>query len=207
MLLTMTHFQRYKFILLFLLLGSSLAQALTLHQNITVDINGGAMISYAYYVPVKSLWLVRMMHQKLGIPDFTSRETVQRHFEGQTGVKLESYFTSTRGSNSITQFTVRVDNAAEALASGIFGKLKIAPSEKISGDLECTAVLPGPSEASVESSSLLRQLGGLEMTLRLTTPTEIIESTGQKEAFNRHSWKVGAQEILQGRFPDVRACW
>lgn len=203
----MLNFTRLKITLLLLLLCTAALPALTLHQNITVDIDGGAVISYAYYVPVKSLWLCRELHRQFSIPDFSSRENARRHFEAQAGIKLESYYTVVRGENSITQFTVRVNDIAAALKSGIFGKLDISKSENIAGDLIFSARLPVDAAASSESAGVLKLLGGLEMILRLSTPTEIIESTGHKEAFNRHSWTVKTEDILQGKFPEIKARW
>lgn len=203
----MSIFRTAKYAFLLLFLACTLVSGMSVTQNITVDIDGGAVVNCIYIVPVKSLWLCREMNRRMGITDFTSRQAVLRHFESAPGIKLESHFSAIRGENSITQFTLSLDDVSAALKTGLFGGLAISKSDKIAGDLVFTAKIAGSGKPTGEMAELLELLGGMDLTLRLATPTEIIESSGRKEAFNRHSWQLRTEDILSGKFPEIKARW
>ena len=203
----MFHSKFLKYIALLVMFCALSLSALTVNQSVTVDINGGGQVIYTYNTSLDSVWLCREFQKRLGLLDFTDKAAVLQHFQAFPGVKVESYFTVSRGEVSRTQIVVSAKDLPAAMKAGAFGGLTIAASPKITGDLELTASMPQGGKPRPELDPLLKQLGDLELTLLLTTPTEIIESTGEKVAFNRHRWKLDGAAIIRGKFPTIHARW
>ena len=71
--------------------------------------------------------------------------------------------------------------------------------------------MPTPAEWTNESANqarmLVKVLGGLEMVLRVQTPSTIHSTTGTRDAYNRCHWQIGLEDLLQKELPEIKVEW
>ena len=99
-----------------------------------------------------------------------------------------------------------------AFATGALGYMLLGPSMDVIGDTELFIVLPRPERQPPaamrkKAADLAKALGGIEFIVRLTTPTEMLATTGRKSDYNRCAWKISFDELLDNTYKDIKARW
>ena len=205
-----------------LTLATPWLRALTLEQSFRFDRRGACEVVYLYLVPesragaVKATrrFLERRLDASRGMDLFSEKE-VRAHFADLPGGRLVSYNLQHYQHQGEPCVAVRVALQLEqprlAFASGALGELMLRDSIHL-GDLELDLPLPAPEKplAPAETERLdawLDLLGGLEVIVRIETPTALIECNGKREAFNRAVWRYNARLLQAGALPAIHVRW
>ena len=204
------------------MLAPAWVRALTLEQSFRFDRRGACEVVYLYRVPEAKAGVVKAMRQyleqRLAAPrgmDFFSEKQVRAHFADLPGGRLVSYNLQHYQHQGEPCIAVRVALHLEqprlAFASGALGELMLRDSIHL-GDLEFDLPLPSadqalPPDAAERLDAWLDLLGGLEVSIRLETPTALIECNGQRKAFNRAEWHYNARLLKAGGLPSIHVRW
>jgi hypothetical protein len=196
--------------------------ALTLEQSFRFNRRGACEVVYLYLVQESRAGAVKAMRQSLerrldasrGM-DFFSEKAVRDHFADLPGGRLVSYNLQHyrhQGEPCVAvRIALRLEQPRLAFASGALGELMLRDSIHL-GDLELDLPLPAhdkplaPAEAE-RLDAWLDLLGGLEVVVRIETPTELIECNGRREAFNRAVWRYDARLLKAGGLPAIHVRW
>lgn len=184
---------------------------MTMEQSFTFDAEGGCRVSYRYVVPEDSVVLLKEFQRYIGATDWHQRSALQALVEKHDGVTLEGYFTFQQPEGERVQFSFYTKNPRKSFPTGIFGAVTFTDSPKMAGDLVFTAKMPQlpssvPPEKRQAYREFLKSIGGVQIILRLITPTAIMETTGAKDGFNRTSWRFNLND--EGAIlPEIRAVW
>ncbi len=174
--------------------------ALTLEQHFIFDLKGGCRVTYIYTAPEDDLGMIRGAAKAANSADCFDTQAVRRQFEAVPGVTVVSCNLFRKGTEVMSQVIVDAADAKAAIATGCFGDYMMVPSVDMPGDMEFTAVMPDTTKLS---SELIKLMGGMKMTLRINTPTAILNTTGTKTAFNQTTWIISPDKTI----PKIHARW
>lgn len=181
--------------------------------------DGAMTAEIAWAIPEKAapllreFFLLRSGGENGGPADETA---VRRQFENadDAGVTLLSYNCYLQGDRS-QRIVIRIqaEDARKAFQNHALGEsMSLRPSPLIAGDMEFEVALPKEfrawtPEMAEFAKNALELVGGFEMTIRLQTPTAVIETTGLRDAFNRCHWTFAPDDLQKSPLKAIRARW
>jgi hypothetical protein len=200
----------YRFILALLLLPL-LGAALSLQQSFIFDGDGGCRASYTWSVPRNALGVIEASREYFAgknCGNFLDSKAVTRHFTSFDGIKVLSSNRYETENAVICRVLVFASDARKAFAEGAFGALRLIDSPAAPGDLEFSGALPEfTADGEGTRAALCELLGGVELTLTVTTPTAVIEATGEKKRFDQVQWHLTSPDYLKGICPKIFVRW
>ncbi len=189
--------------------------AFSLEENIILDDKGGCKVALVMQVPEKYQALYKAVLKAVsaeGSGGLMDEAAVRKYFAVFPEFSIESYHVFRRRDNVMVQLMLSAKDAQEAFATGALGYMLLGPSMDVIGDTELFIVLPRPERPPPAAmrrkvGELARALGGIEFIVRLTTPTEMLETTGRKSDYNRCAWRISFDELLDNTYKDIKARW
>jgi len=207
---------RLLLILVALLLAlPALLHAFSLEENIELNRQGGCRVSVVMRLPDTCLLLykaaMRIINEDggLGILD---EKGVRSYFDAFPEMKLESYHTFKRKGETMVQLQISAPDAQAAFATGALGRLALTPSKSHIGDTEMHCLAPRlerqlPELLRQRADSLATVIGGIRFIVRLATPTALLETSGKKTDYNRCSWEMSLDDLLDNTTKELSARW
>ena len=189
--------------------------AFSLEENIILDNQGGCKVALVMQVPEKYQGLYKAVLKAVspeGSGGLMDEGAVRKYFAAFPEFTVEGYHVFRRRDNLMVQLMLSAKDAREAFATGALGYMVLGPSMDVIGDTELFIVLPRPERPPPEAmrrkaNELAKALGGLEFVVRLTTPTEMLETTGRRSDYNRCAWRISFEELLDNTYKDIKARW
>lgn len=185
--------------------------AFTLQQSFTFDSDGGCQAGYTWSVPKDAIGIIdatRGFFSPDGAPPpFPDRTALERHFSACPGMRIIACNRYESAQAVICRAVVMVPDARQAFAAGVFGGFRLSPSPKAIGDVELSARLPECAGDRRQREVIAEVIGGIDLTLTVNTPTEVIECNGRKTRFNQAQWHIAPGEFVSGVSPAVFLRW
>ena len=189
--------------------------AFSLEENIVLDDRGGCKVALVMQMPEKYQGLYKAVLKVVSAEDsggLMDEAAVRKYFAVFPEFTIDSYHIYRRRENVMVQLILSAKDARAAFATGALGYMQLGPSMDVIGDTELFILLPRPERqppAAMRSKAndLAKALGGIEFTIRLTTPTEMLETTGRRSEYNRCAWRISLDELLDNTYKDIKARW
>lgn len=207
-----------KFLLQRLALWTMLASAATLHA-LTIEASmdflqdGSARATLEYYVPDNAAGIVEglfLAASKGECKSSQDEKTIREFLERTPGIIVDGVNVYKTATGRRTRVAIRSKDPQTLLGSGILGPAALKKGEKSSRQT-FRVPMPTPAEWTNESANqarmLVKVLGGLEMVLRVQTPSTIHSTTGTRDAYNRCHWQIGLEDLLQKELPEIKVEW
>lgn len=189
--------------------------AFSLEENIELDRQGGCKVSVVMRLPDTCLLLykaaMRIVNEDGGM-GLLDEKGVRSYFNAFPQMKLESYHVFNRKGETMVQLQISAPDAEAAFATGALGRIAILPSKTQIGDTELHCLAPKlerqvPDILRQRANSLANVVGGIRFIIRLTTPTALLGTSGKKTDYNRCTWEMTLDEILDNTTKDLNASW
>ncbi len=182
-------------------------------QSIELFKDSSAAIQLTYKLPRKYQEAFQETHRTLekwqGLPvssaayvpnTFLSEERARTFFSTEN-VELLDYSKQTEGESLIVKIRYRTSDFRKTLTKNRFGGFEFSTDAQ-ERTVTMTTDLAPPEMSAVDSASLAEDeieelrslLGDLRLTLRITTPGEIKETSGQLTARRKAEWQYSLQK-------------
>ncbi len=206
-------FFRCLFLVLCLGLCSSLC-ALSLDLTLTFRKDGSLETQWEVEIPEKASGILQEMLSLEGAAKgiFPPEEQAWRKMlEAHPGITLEECRSYGQAGGRRYVLRLRAQEGEALLESGLLGALTLEKPQGEKGIRVLRVTLPSPKEWTPprirSARMLLEALGGLEVRLRLETPTPLLDTTGRKTAPRRCQWLLDSAGWFQDALPPLQASW
>lgn len=190
-----------------------------LEQEIRINPDGSAAVSYHYSVPETDLPALatgrRIIDEWQGCEVaggenwFTNRTAVENHFAAN-GAELQVYRNYSRAGRRHVELVVFTHNAAEGLNSGLFGTFELLETPDGSVLFRATPPLLSQEPATDDVTAAIKALAGdLRIVFSVRTPRPIVSSTAPEVHDQVARWVFDAAEndAFLTRIPPVHVIY
>ncbi|GEM_PF-5275973 len=207
-------FLTHKILLLALIFACDFSlMALTFEMRLIFQEEGDLTAIVECAIPDKCAGMLQDYAMRISNGDnrgILDEEAVRRHCAEISDAELKSYNVYTIPEGRRVRIEIFAKDARKFLFTNALGLVTL--TDLTESDNTAFAIpLPKGKLLSERKKQQARELaeilGGLDIVLRVQSPTPLTESTGKCDAVDRCQWRISLEDIIQGKLPEIQAVW